>query len=429
MNRGSMRHGAGRGVAAMASVALAVAGVALGTVSRAAADSSPPAGSVPPSQDPFYQAPASIGSYAPGQIIATRPVTGSGISGVDAWQISYRTNDAHNLPELTVTTLLVPQAAWTGSGARPVVSLQFPEDSTGLQCFPSYEIASKGILGIAYDALLTNSLLAKNWAVAIPDFEGPKSEFIVGPQAGHAVLDGIRAVRNFDIDGIGAASQWALDGYSGGANATGWAAQLQPSYAPDIKLAGAAIGGTPADPKAVAQYIDGGLFAGFEVAATASITTEYPAETDYQAILNAQGRTDLQDATGKCVDQLLAAFPLHKLATDTTTPDPLDFPPIAAVLKTDTMGAAAPDMPVYDYHANGDEIVPRHPGQHPHAGLVQTRRHRPDRPRPRRRARTRAHRPAELRPGLPDRPLRRNPRYEQLLTSRMTGLQTRGISK
>jgi hypothetical protein len=341
----------------MASVAVAAAGFVLGTAGRAAADS-PPAGSVPPSQDPFYQAPASIGSYAPGQIVATRPVTGSGISNVDAWQISYRTNDAHNVPEMTVTTLLVPQAAWTGSGARPAVSLQFPEDSTGLQCSPSYEIASKGIIGIAYDALLTNSLLAKNWAVALPDFEGPKSEFIVGPQAGQAVLDGIRAARSFNVDGVGAANPWALDGYSGGANATGWATQLQPSYAPDVKLAGAAVGGTPADPKAVAQYIDGGLFAGFEVAATASIVTEYPAETDYQAILNAQGRTDLQNAAGKCLDQLLLDFPFHKLASDTAISDPLGFPPIATVLKADTMGAAAPDTPIYDYHATGDEIVP-----------------------------------------------------------------------
>jgi hypothetical protein len=353
-----MLHGAGRGVAAIALAAVAVAGLALGTVGHAAADSTPPAGSVPPGQDSFYQAPASIGSYRPGQIIATRPVTGSGISDVSAWQISYRTDDAHNLPEMTVTTLLVPQAAWTGGGARPVVSVELFEDSTGLQCSPSYQIASQGDLSGAYESLMVSSLLAKNWAVALPDFEGPKSEFMIGPQAGHAVLDGIRAVRNFRADGIGTANPWALDGYSGGANATGWAAQLQPSYAPGIKLAGAAIGGLPADPKAVAQYIDGGVFAGFEVATADSLVTEYPAETDYQAIINAQGRTDLQASSGQCVSQLILDFPFHKLASDTTVADPLDFPPISAVLKADTLGAAAPATPVYDYHANTDEIVP-----------------------------------------------------------------------
>ena len=58
------------------------------------------------------------------------------------------------------------------------------------------------------------------------------------------------------------------------------------------------------------------------------------------------------------LDQLLPDFLLHKLATDVTIPDPLDFPPIAAVLKADTLGAAAPDTPIYDYHADTDEIVP-----------------------------------------------------------------------
>ena len=109
---------------------------------------------------------------------------------------------------------------------------------------------------------------------------------------------------------------------------------------------------------AVARYIDGGLFAGFESAATASIITEYPEETDYQAIINAQGRADLQAAEGKCVDQLLTGFAFHKLASNSTIPDPLDFPPVAAVLATDTLGWAAPDTPVYDYHADTDEIVP-----------------------------------------------------------------------
>jgi hypothetical protein len=342
----------------MVAAAVAAAGLLLVPATGVVAGTAPPAGSVPPGQDPFYRAPGALGSDAPGQIVATRPVTGSGISGVGAWQISYRTDDAHNRPEMTVTTLLVPRRPWTGGGARPVVSLQFPEDSTGIQCAPSYQIASRGYLGAAFDALFTRALLARNWAVAVPDFEGPKSEFIVGPQAGHAVLDGIRAVRNARLDGIGPVSRWALYGYSGGANATGWAAQMQPSYAPDVRLAGAAMGGTPADPKAVASHIDGGPFAGLEAAGVASIVTEYPAETDYQAIISAQGQADLRAAEGKCLDQLLLGFAFHKLASDATIPHPLDFPPVAAVLKLDTLGAAAPDTPVYDYHADTDEIVP-----------------------------------------------------------------------
>ena len=315
-------------------------------------------GSVVPDQDPFYSAPSDIAQYAPGQIVASRAVPGVNLFGipvpVDAWQISYRTNDSHDQPELAVTTLVVPKAAWTGSGPRPVVSLQTPEDSLGTQCAPSYQIASGSDV---QDAALGAQLLAANWAVALPDFEGPKSVFLAGPQAGHAVLDGIRAVKNFGRAGIGTANQWALDGYSGGAEATGWAAQLQPSYAPEVTLAGAAIGGTPSDPAAVGHYIDGTVFAGFEFAAAVGISTEFP-EAGIPALLNSRGRQDFAAAAGTCEISLLATFPFRKLSSDTTVSDPLSAPSVAAVLRENTLGAAAPSTPVYDYHADTDEIVP-----------------------------------------------------------------------
>lgn len=323
------------------------------------ADSSAPApGSVVPDQDPFYAAPANIASYQPGQVVDSRQIPTVKLLGlpmpVQAWQISYRTNDSNDQPELAVTTLVVPDTPWTGSGARPVVSLQAAEDSLGTTCAPSYQIATgqadeEAALGIEH--------LTANWALALPDFEGPKSVFMAGPQAGHAVLDGIRAVRNFDTDGIGTANPWALDGYSGGAEATGWAAQLQPSYAPDLSLVGAAIGGTPADPTAVARYMDGGAFAGFEFAAAYGIATEFP-QAGIQGLLNARGQQDFAQVNGECELTILGQYAFRSLNQDTTVSDPLSVPSVAAALQLNTLGAAAPSTPVYDYHADTDEIVP-----------------------------------------------------------------------
>jgi hypothetical protein len=341
---------------------LAAAAVAFVTLAGSAGAATPPApGTVPPDQDPFYTAPADIGSYRPGQIVATRPVVpklyAAPVTGVGGWQISYRTSDSHGHPELTVTTLLVPERPWTGPGSRPVVSLQSAEDSTGTQCAPSYEVSSGSNPAEIADAFFAAPMLGKGWAVAMPDFEGPKSVFMVGIQAGHAVLDGIRAVRNLGDHGIGPADPWALSGYSGGAEATGWAAELQPSYAPELKITGIAMGGTPADPRAVAAYIDGTVFSGFEAAAAASFDAEYP-EAGIRALLNEQGRTDLPKARGKCVADLLTLFPFRRLADESTVPDPMGVPSVAAVLKANTMGRAAPAAPIFDYHANTDELVP-----------------------------------------------------------------------
>jgi hypothetical protein len=199
---------------------------------------------------------------------------------------------------------------------------------------------------------------AEGWATAIPDFEGPKSAFMAGPESGHAVLDGIRAVRQFTPAGIGPANPWALTGYSGGAAATGWAAQLQPYYAPDVRFVGVALGGTPADPAAVARSLDGGPFAGFEYAATWGIDQDYP-ESRITSILNTQGITDFDAAGGQCISALVKLFPFKRIESDSTVPDPISFPTVAAVLWENTLGHFAPaSAPIYDYHADTDEIVP-----------------------------------------------------------------------
>ena len=342
---------------ALALVPAAVGGSAASAAARPGT-AAPAPGSVVPDQDPFYTAPANIAAYQPGQIVGTRPVPDVKVAGVpvplDAWQISYRTDDSDNQPEMAVTTLVVPEVPWLGGGSRPVVSLQSAEDSLGTECAPSYLIATgtdEEEIGLAAEHLLAN------WAVAFPDFEGPKSVFMAGPQAAHAVLDGIRAVRNFDTDGIGPANPWALDGYSGGAEATGWAAQLQPGYAPDVKLVGAAIGGTPADPTAVAQFMDGGAFSGFEFAAAYGVATEFP-QAGIQSLLNARGQQDFATIDGECELTILGQFAFRDLNQDTTVSDPLGVPSVAAVLQQDTLGASAPSTPVYDYHADTDEIVP-----------------------------------------------------------------------
>src|SRR6188508_252216 len=100
------------------------------------------AASVPePEDDPFYDVPANVASYAPGDVIDARPITALVYAlpvPADTWQILYRTSDAHGVPTATVTTLMIPKTAWTGSGPRPLVSYQTAEDGVAGRCAPSY---------------------------------------------------------------------------------------------------------------------------------------------------------------------------------------------------------------------------------------------------------------------------------------------------
>jgi hypothetical protein len=340
------------------------------TIAAAIADPSttttPAAGAAPPDQDPFYRAPAGIASAAPGQIVASREVTarlGQLPVPVKSWQISYRSNSQAGQPILAVTTLITPTDAWKKPGKRPIVSYQFPEDSVGSACAPSYNIV-RGKAGDPdtsrkIDAAQIAPFLAEGWAVAIPDHEGPEAYFGVGQESGRITLDGIRAVKNFTGDqSVGVESPVGMSGYSGGANATGWAAQLQPGYAPDVPLVGAALGGLPADLTAVGRYIDGGPFSGFEFAVAHSFRRAYPS-AGISALLNQRGVKDFDAMTGTCLHDILSGFGFRKLSHHTTVADPLSMPAIAQVLTLNKLGITdAPQTPIYDYHAITDEVVP-----------------------------------------------------------------------
>ncbi|MGW4533191.1 lipase family protein [Nocardia sp. NPDC004340] len=333
--------------------AAAACAVTLCASAPAYAEELPGAGSTVPDADPFYAAPPDLASYRNGQLISHREATVELGTPVRAWQLSFRTNDSHDRAELGVTTVLVPTAPWTGEGARPVVSEQLPEDATGTRCAPSYTIVNRTV----ESADPVRQMLAKGWIVAVPDHEGPKSGFLTGPRTAHAILDGIRAAGRFEPAGIGPDAVWALDGYSGGAAATAWAAQVQPSYAPELSFAGAAIGGVPTDLTSLTTYFDGSVFSGYNFGILVAFDREYP-EARLRELLNAPGRAALTAAGNACVNDLLVNFALRRLRDHSQDIDLLHAPRFAQLLRENSPGATAPTMPIFNYHATTDEIVP-----------------------------------------------------------------------
>lgn len=119
-----------------------------------------------------------------------------------------------------------------------------------------------------------NFLLSKGITVVVPDYEGPKSALFAGFQAGYAILDSARAVKNY--------LHWPADakvtmtGYSEGAHVTAWAANLAPSYAPELNIAGVSHGGTPIDMELTLKHFDNTSFSGFTLGGMHGIMAAYP---------------------------------------------------------------------------------------------------------------------------------------------------------
>ncbi|MCP2344585.1 lipase family protein [Nonomuraea roseoviolacea] len=301
-------------------------------------------------------------AQAPGDVVSAEPTTVYLLPGkllevpVDAWHLLYRSTSATGQPTTVSGTLLVPKAAYP-LGRRPVIGYATGTHGLGDQCAPSASMSRGGEAELA----LVSLFLLKGFAVAITDYEGlgtpGQHTYMVGVSQGHAVLDSIRAATRVPGANLSDRAPVAVMGYSQGGASAGWAGQLQPSYAPELRLKGVAAGGVPADLRAVAAHLDGDKNFGLAAAAGVGLDAAYP-ELDLEADLNDRGKALLGDAADDCVGELE-----DKLAglrfSDLSPVDLLDLPKWRVRLAENRLGATPPKVPVFLYHAQGDEIIPQ----------------------------------------------------------------------
>lgn len=315
----------------------------------------------PPDADPFYAAPVDLDVHPDGAILRTRSIALYGLPlPVSAWQVQYRTNDANGVPIAAMTTVLVPNWPWFGPGQRPLLSYQIAEDSLDTRCAPSYALRGGWDLGGAntyIDTPFIAEALRRGWAVVASDYEGPQSRFLDGVNAGRAVLDGIRAARALAPGGVGPASPIGAWGYSGGAFATLWAAQMQPAYAPDIRFAGITSGGVPADWPATAHSVDGTVQAGLAMLLLIAIAKNEP-NSGVPELLNERGRIALVEDASACAPDFVFKYFYAHVDDFAVVPNVLFHPVFRAATDRQELGGSAPAMPMYLYHSTTDDVIP-----------------------------------------------------------------------
>jgi hypothetical protein len=219
---------------------------------------------VPPQQDPFYryEGTTPLGAIAPGTVLKTRTLAYH-VAGIPlpitAVQLLYRTVGELGQPEVNVTSVLEP--LWH-FGPPPVISYQSFYDSLNPEDEPSYAISGGltlgGLIPDVESVLIAPALLGGD-AVVVSDTEGENADFAAGPEYGFNTIYALRAALSSPATGLRGSSKIGLIGYSGGAIATEWAAELAPRYTPEINrlIVGAAFGGTLVDPAHNLRYVEG----------------------------------------------------------------------------------------------------------------------------------------------------------------------------
>ncbi|KAK2877216.1 hypothetical protein FQN49_001340 [Arthroderma sp. PD_2] len=323
-----------------------------------------------PSEDPFYQPPEGYENAEPGAILKQRkvpnPIAILGKVPVklkSAHHVMYRTSDNFANPTVAVTTILVPE----NPNYKKLLSFQVAEDAASPNCGVSYAVQQDhqtgpklGTIVTEAELLLMIAGLNNGWVVTAPDFEGLDGSWLANSRAGYAVLDGIRAtLASTSFSGVQKDATITMWGYSGGSLASGFAAELQPSYAPELKIAGAALGGTVPNINSVIQTVNKGIFTGLIPGGIVGLSKDYPS---IKKVIDEQLVPEKSDQFMKVADQCFFAniidFAYQDIFTYLKDPKVLERPDLLAILDENSMGKNIPKIPLFIYKADQDDISP-----------------------------------------------------------------------
>lgn len=300
-----------------------------------------------------------------GELVSAQPLSLSSYPRTRVWRIRYRSTTSTGAPDIVSGAVIVPLNA---NATTPIVgyapgtlglgdrcaqsrnldaSLFDPTASTERELIQKYTSTGYGGLG---------------FAVAITDYQGLGTPggypYTAGRSEGHATLDALRAAQQLPGGNLSPTAPVAVTGYSQGGLAAGWAAQLAPSYAPELKLVGGSVGAPPADANANVRFLDGKPNFGLVLAAVYGMNVAYP-ELHLDRYLNAKGRAAIAEVADDCVADLgeKSKWANHRLS-EYTTQDFLARPDWRAKLARESLGGSTPQVPVLLYASPDDDIVP-----------------------------------------------------------------------
>ncbi|MBF6211164.1 triacylglycerol lipase [Nocardia puris] len=303
--------------------------------------------------------PTSADDAVPGRILRAEPMTARLVPGwairARAWRVRYESTTATGEPTVVSGTILAPERLRSGA---PL--LGFAPGTQGL----AHTAAVSRLLryGLEYEGAFLAAALGRGWVLAVTDYPGlgtPGTHpYVVGPANGRAVLDIMRAARTSPELGLDPSGVAGVYGYSEGGNAAGWAAQLQPGYAPDVALAGVAVGGAPVDLMELSEALDTSLFAFLLIYAAIGMDASFP-ELRLDEFLNTRGR--LAAAVMKrthIVPAVALGLALPKTRARYLAEDLLRDPAWIARMSEASLGHLPPGAPVLIGHGRQDQVLP-----------------------------------------------------------------------
>jgi len=210
----------------------------------------------------------------PGRLLSSEPLRARWVpAGARAWRILYTTTVDEGRPAVASGFVLAPSAS--ASGEEPLPLIAWGHGTTGISPASAPSQLRKGPEAGAF--FLTREVIEQGWAIVATDYigMGPAGivhPWLIGPPAGRALLDSIRAAHQ--LPDLTLQNHTVLWGHSQGGHAAIWAGQMAPEYAPELRLAGIAALAPGTDPPAIVAHLDkvfgGNIFIAYTIEAFSS---------------------------------------------------------------------------------------------------------------------------------------------------------------
>jgi acetyl esterase/lipase len=233
--------------------------------------------------------------------------------GVTQLVIQYRTTDQNGnlitdyaqvyIPDTVISAPILAMAPGT-TGDSPNCSTSLEQPS--VRNWANYKSHMMAYASHGYTGVITDYDNMRGTT-------GPQP-YMIGVAEGRAVLDSIRALRQIPTaEKVSNFNQIFVAGYSQGGNSAFWAANINHSYAPDVKLAGAIGWGPVLNIETTWQGItDGSTLDWFGPALLLSYENYYQHNYNINNILLPQWSNNLYtDVMGHCIDTDIAFWGIN----------------------------------------------------------------------------------------------------------------------
>ncbi|MGW4249192.1 lipase family protein, partial [Nocardia sp. NPDC004722] len=234
-------------------------------------------------------------------------------------------------------------------------------------------------LWLGYEVMTAYTFLSRGMAVVVTDYYGLGTpavhDWVNRLSEAHAVLDAARAAKQLPGTSLSPDAPVAIAGYSQGGGGAAAAAELQPTYAPELDVRGSVMGAVPADLLATVRSstIEGGPFGTARPSGAAvglfgymanGMVADYPeARPEIDRILNADGKRMLADVATTCVAEMGLRYMYRDSASFTNSGRPLgdevaDSPILRRIVEEQNIGSLTPGAPVLMSSSSTDDVIP-----------------------------------------------------------------------